>query len=102
MMEGNVMAEYGVPSTVPTYGSCGVSQWSGAEFRTKKALKDAIAEGQAIKVRILSLGGERTVFLRCDEDNNEGGVFYVCGPVAEWDRKWYAEIAVYDGKVKVS
>jgi len=86
-----------------------VSDWSGNPFPTKKSFLEAVRARCGFKVRILSLGQERTVFFNQFEGEpmvpvkNEVGVWYVCGPVAESDRKWYAEVSVlHDGTMKVS
>jgi hypothetical protein len=81
-----------------------VSRWSGDEFKTKKALREAVATGEAFKVRVLSLGNEHTVFLSNETLHvlpMKDACYIVAGPVAEMDRKWFAEIMVRNGKVTV-
>lgn len=84
------------------HGSCGVSRWSGDAFATKKSLREAVTSGEGIKVRILTFGAERTVLLNSEGIWNEPGTYYIAGPVAESDRRWYVELIVgANGKITV-
>jgi len=57
-------------------------------FRTKKALKAAVAMGETVRVVSTGLG---------HPTNN--GTEYVEGPHSPAPHSWYAEVEVKDGKV---
>jgi len=94
-----------------SHGSCGVTNGDGSIIKTKKQLKEIIANDGVVIVRVLSFGNEHQVSLsndsvyNTDKQESDGStnnaVYYVCGPVAEVDRKWYAEVVVNNGKVTV-
>lgn len=57
-------------------------------FKTKKALKQAVAEGKTVTVFSPGLGLPK-----------ENGVEYIEGPHYPEPHRWYAEVTVKDGKV---
>lgn len=58
-----------------------------ALYKTKKALKESV--GKPLKYRETSLFGQ---------EYKSTGTFCVVGP-SEYDRKWYAEVTMQDGKI---
>jgi hypothetical protein len=57
-------------------------------FKSKKALKEAVAQGQEIRLFAPGLGSPKT----------EGAEF-AQGPWAPEPHRWYAEVIMKDGKV---
>ena len=82
-------------------GSCGVAHWNGEPFKSKKELKEYAASGGSFKIRVLSIFNERMVYANSEDLPSEDGVFYCAGPVAESDRRWYAEITMKNGEVRI-
>jgi hypothetical protein len=57
-------------------------------FKTKKALKDAVASGQDVRIFAPGLGQAK-----------ENGVEYLEGPHYPAPHTWYARVEMKDGKV---
>lgn len=57
-------------------------------FKSKKALKEAVAAGQAVTIFAPGLGTPK-----------ENGTETVCGPHYPEPHKWYAQVEMKDGKI---
>lgn len=62
--------------------------YTETNFKTKKALKDAVAQGKEIRLYAPGLGTPKTE-----------GVEFVEGPHYPEPHKWYAQVTMKDGKV---
>ena len=65
-----------------------MTEYASINFKTKKALKEAVASGQKIRVRHVSVMGDTYV---------TNGTAYLSGPWYPEPHKWYAEVSVKDG-----
>jgi hypothetical protein len=63
--------------------------YTDINFKTKKALKDAVAEGKTVTVYQPGLGGEPP----------SNGKVYLEGPHFPQPHKWYAEAWLENGRV---
>lgn len=62
--------------------------YTSINFKTKKALKEAVANGERVTLYAPGLGTP-----------NQNGIEYVAGPHYPEPHKWYAEVVVKDGVV---
>jgi len=62
--------------------------YTTTNFRSKKALKDAITAGEEVRLFAPGLGAPK-----------ENGVEFVEGPHYPASHTWYAQVEVKDGKV---
>jgi hypothetical protein len=67
-----------------------MTAYASINFKTKKALKEAVQRGERITVRSLTPMGTNQVI---------GGTEAVCGPWYPEPHKWYAEVKISDGKI---
>lgn len=65
--------------------------YCNTDFKTGKALREAVKEGVEIKVRELTPSGAR--FL------NTGRGVAVCGPWYPAPHKWYAQVDILGGRI---
>ena len=62
--------------------------YASTNFRTKKALREAVAAGQEVTLTAPGLGSPK-----------ENGTEYVEGPWYPEPHRWYAQVEMKDGKV---
>lgn len=85
------------------YVNCGPKMGS-TRFKTKKALKDALANSPAlIRFDLTALTFDNDL-LSCmtPEDIKEGTAMQVTGPCPHTDRRWYATVKLVKGQLKVT
>ena len=58
-------------------------------YKTKKAVKEAVAAGKRVEVYVVSVMGGAY-------DNPPDGKHTICGP-GPYDRKWYGQVTVENG-----
>lgn len=63
--------------------------YTTTNFQTKKALKEAVANGNTVRVYNPGLGGEPP----------QNGTVYLEGPHYPQPHKWYAEAVLKDGVI---
>lgn len=62
--------------------------YTSTNFKSKKALKEAVAAGQTVTIFAPGLGTPK-----------ENGTETVCGPHYPEPHKWYAQVEMKDGKI---
>ena len=62
--------------------------YTRTNYKTKKALKDAVAAGEEVRLYAPGLGSPK-----------ENGTEYVEGPHYPAPHTWYAQVTMVDGKV---
>jgi hypothetical protein len=62
--------------------------YAETNFKTKKALKDAVASGKKITIYPAGLGKPK-----------DNGVEAICGPWYPAPHTWYAEVTMQDGVI---
>jgi hypothetical protein len=72
----------------PAATSIGARMYASKNFKTKKALREAVAKGETVRVWSPGLGSPK-----------DNGVEYLEGPHSPAPHSWYAEVVVKDGVV---
>lgn len=62
--------------------------YTSRNFKTKKALKDAVLNGEEVTIYAPGLG-----------EPKRDGIEYISGPHYPLPHRWYAEVTMKDGKV---
>lgn len=67
-----------------------MTAYASVNFKTKKALKEAVEKGNKIRVRMLAPAGDHII---------QNGDESICGPWFPEPHKWYARVKIKDSVI---